>query len=77
MYISAVRLKLRDNWAFNTDRVLILFTEIDFFCRNLGGNKQNMTGFFEELPDSNIDSMEIKIRGLQNKLKKLLPTGIN
>ena len=36
-----------------------------------------MTGFFEELPDSNIDSMEIKIRGLQNKLKKSLPTGMN
>ena len=36
-----------------------------------------MTGFFEELTDSNIDSMEIKIRGLQNKLKKSLPTGMN
>ena len=36
-----------------------------------------MTGFFEELSDSNIDSMEIKIKELQNKLKKLLPTGMN
>ena len=36
-----------------------------------------MTGFFEELSDSNIDSMEIKIRGLQNTLKKSLPTGMN
>ena len=36
-----------------------------------------MTGFFEELPDSNIDSMEIKISGLQNQLKKSLPTGMN
>ena len=36
-----------------------------------------MIGFFEKLPDSNIDSMEIKIKGLQNKLKKSLPTGMN
>ena len=36
-----------------------------------------MTGFFEESPDSNIDLMEIKIKGLQNKLKKSLPTGMN
>ena len=36
-----------------------------------------MTGFFEELPGSNIDLMEIKMKGLQNKLKKSLPTGMN
>ena len=46
MYISAVRLKLRDNWAFNTDRVLIPFIEIDFFLQKTQWKPQNHDWIF-------------------------------
>mgnify|MGYP006888791032 CR=1 FL=1 len=45
-FIPTVRLKLRDNWAFNTDRVLILFIEIDFFLQKTQWKPQNHDWIF-------------------------------